>query len=158
MVRMDDIYTTIDNILLENNYWGLDDSEKVEQVELALRTYLAKKLAQIDTRDNVSEERLKNLPVIGLIQLIEYQMDPDVKQETLAHVIHYIINIASNIQEYAVVWHESEEIGYKWQPATTFNQDRKWDTLTTHKLTPYTEIYKSAYYALKNVVSKYRKQ
>jgi len=156
MVKMNDIYMVVDSLLLSRNYWNLENSDKLEQIDLVLRLYLAYKLNEIEPKKNVTVEKLASMPAYGLIKMLEYHIPPEERIESLAHIIHYMLNIASKLQGSTVVWYESDEDKYRWFPEVTFNEAGMWDTLISNKNASYVEIYNTANSALQRIITRKR--
>ena len=151
MLEMNDIYHKVDTTLILSNYWNIEDEERKLLVDHALRYYLADKISVMDERKTFDE--LVEKSTIELLNYLEGHLSEFEKKDSLRHVIHYVINLTSNLQEYAVVWEESQDEQFIEQPLAVFDDNGKWDRFITHHETSYVKAFEVAYDVLQNKFS-----
>lgn len=150
---MNDIYHIIDNWLLISGYWDLDDEGKKLAIDKALREYLAHQICFYDLSGGATMPALVKSTPQTLMEGLEHLVDSKYHGETLRHVVHYIINVASNMQKYAIVWQVQEDEGLIQNPQVNYTSEGIWDSLVTHKDTKYSVAFKVAYEALNRNVT-----
>ena len=150
MFIMNDIYRSIDTKLLLCNYWNIDDNDRKELIDLSLREYLANKIMELDASKNFLFENLVKLRAEELVAFLESRLTEGQKFECLRHVVHYVINLCSSIQEYQVVWEESQDPRFIESPFVFIDNYGKWDRFITHHNTSYSCAFSAVYSTLQN--------
>jgi len=131
MLEMKDIYYIIDSSLMEQNFWNLDIEEKKILIEQELKKYIISKINEIDKNISLPDNNIGNTKTIDLLQILATIIPKENHFDTLRHFIHYILNVASNLQGWSIIWYEEENPELKNNPIIDFNEDGKWNSLTT---------------------------
>lgn len=142
-----DIYSTIGNNLLENNYYDQDIEGKLELIDAGLRDYAISKILELDD----SQEKVLS-DTISINELIKILSDiiPNEKHfDTIRHFTHYILNIASSLQNLSIIWWSERNLDLIENPVVEFDINDKWSSITTHEKTPYLKTFEFAYETFK---------
>ncbi len=136
-MRTNDIYRTIDERLIEKDFWGLSLEEKKQQIVQELRNYTLEKLG---TCEAVLPDD-KDLDIVELLQLLANKIPVEQHPTTLNHFIHYILNVSSSLQGWAIVWMEEKEEELIEVPCVKFDENNRWTHLLTHQKTDYVKAF-----------------
>ncbi len=146
MNKWNDIFRRVDCSSILSGYHQTDDINKKKQITSeSLKLYLLNKLAEMNASKNVSVSRIKDITVEELLDLLGETIPEEAQFDTLRFVTHYLTAVASNLQGWEIVWPVEESLELIESPMVTFNEEGKWDTITTHKLTPYAQVAKFVY-------------
>lgn len=146
MNKWNDIFRRVDCSSILSGYHQTDDINKKKQITSeSLKLYLLNKLAEMNASKNVSVSKIKDITVEELLDLLGEVIPEEAQFDTLRFVTHYLTAVASNLQGWEIVWPVEESLELIESPMVTFNEEGKWDTITTHKLTPYAQVAKFVY-------------
>ena len=108
------------------------------------------KIMELDASKNFLFENLVKLRAEELVAFLESRLTEGQKFECLRHVVHYVINLCSSIQEYQVVWEESQDPRFIESPFVFIDNYGKWDRFITHHNTSYSCAFSAVYSTLQN--------
>lgn len=146
MNKWNDIFRRVDCSSILSGYHQTNDINKKKQITSeSLKLYLLNKLAEMNASKNVSVSRIKDITVEELLDILGEVIPEEAQFDTLRFVTHYLTAVASNLQGWEIVWPVEESLELIESPMVTFNEEGKWDTITTHKLTPYAQVAKFVY-------------
>lgn len=131
MITTKDIYYKMNQRLIEENYWALNIEEKKTLINKELIKYTISKIYELDQKFKYKEET----DMTTLLEILNTYIPEQDKFEVLRHFSHYIISIASNLQEYEIIWWVECNKELIENPICEFNEENKWNTLTTHHKT-----------------------
>lgn len=133
MLNTRDIYFKVDTQIVEKGFWTIDDISKKQLVEDELKNYTIDKLKQVfSNHKNINNE----LSLYELLnQLDECLITIEDKNEFFRHYTHYILNIASGMQGFAIVWYQEENKKLIKKPFGEISENNIWDSVKTHQET-----------------------
>lgn len=126
-----DIYFIVDSNVMKQGYWDKTIEEKKLSIEQELKKYIILKMNEIDENISLFNYDVENENLIDLLQALANMIPKELHFETLRHFVHYLLNIASNLQGWSIIWYEEENKELKNNPVIDFNEDGKWNSLTT---------------------------
>ena len=131
MTNTKDIYYKMNQRLIEENYWALNMKEKKELINNELIKYTVTKIQELNPHFKYDQ----SMDITTLLEIFNNLIDEEEKFETLRHFTHLILNIASSFQEYEIIWWVKSNKKLIKNPTCDFNEENKWNTLTTHSET-----------------------
>lgn len=140
---MRDIYSKVDNKLLENNYWNVGINEKKLLIDMCLKEYIIEKIQDLKL-SKLAQENI-DMTLIDLFKYLASLIPKEEHSNTIVHFIHYILGICSNLQSWSITWWQEDEDDLIQNPVVDFNIDSKWDTLTTNINTDYVKTFEFVY-------------
>lgn len=138
MTNTKDIYPKINQRLLEENYWALNIEEKKNLINKEMKKYTLSKIYELDQKFEYNQET----DITTLLEILNTYIPEPNKFEVLRHFSHYIISIASSLQEYEIIWWVESDKDLIDNPICDFNEENKWNTLTTHQKTDLIKTFK----------------
>ena len=129
-MNSNDIYNKVNAQVREKDFHQLDIEGKKELINTELVNYTLEKIKHF----KISQPPLDLAEVLKLID--ETLETSEEKNEFFRHYTHYILKVASGLQGWEIIWWEEDALSLQDKPLITFNDDNKWDTLTTHRETP----------------------
>lgn len=143
MRQWNDIFRSIDSYTVSHGFYESDDKEKKTLVDEGLKRYLSFKITELDSTKKLPDEKVSEVSVEELIDLLSGMIPEDKHFDTLRFVTHYILNISSFIQGWEIIWFGDDETPVDL-PTATFNEAGKWEKIISHEKTPYSQIAKFA--------------
>ena len=143
-----DIYNTIDINLLENDYYNQDIIGKKTLIDKYLKEYAISKILEINKVKTIQID--ENASINELVRLLSELIPQEKHFDTIRHFTHYILNVASNLQNFAIVWWVDGESDLIENPVADFNIEEKWESITTHEQTSYLKTFDFAYDTFRN--------
>lgn len=131
MINMRDIYYRVDTRIVEQGFWNEDMEGKKSLVERELKRYATSKIMEIDDNKVLSDKSLEEINLMELLEILETMIPKEEHFHTLRHFTHYIINIASTLQNYQILWLGEDTPELENNPVIDFDEDGLWKTLTT---------------------------
>ena len=131
MLNFQDIYFRVDDKLYKKGYKWASIEDKKDIIEESLKEYICEKL----------NLEINNLSINDLVELLYKAIPKTNHDNTLAHLIHYILKLASGLQRYHIVWFEEEDIS---KLEITSKNDR-WESLQTCREIDYATIFNQVY-------------
>lgn len=126
MIKTNDIYFKLNSALYEKDYFSSNDNEKMNLIEDAMKLYIASKLNEIDSTQCLEHN---NLTSLELLEVLYNKLEEcDNRFDIMSHFVHYILGLASYIQNFAITWYIKEDVS---EPKIDFNIKGLWDTLIT---------------------------
>ena len=143
-----DIYYSVGNSLLENNYHNQNNEKKLELIDKELKDYAISKILEIDS----SKKTLitENTTLKELVIILTDIIPKDNHFATIRHFIHYILNIASELQGFSIIWWVEKETELIDNPTAEFNIEGKWEMIATHEQTSYLKAFEFTYDVFRN--------
>lgn len=138
MTNTKDIYYKMNQRLIEENYWALNMKEKKELINNELIKYTVTKIQEFNPHFKYDQ----SMDITTLLEIFNNLIDEEEKFETLRHFTHLILNIASSFQEYEIIWWVESDKDLIDNPICDFNEENKWNTLTTHQKTDLIKTFK----------------
>lgn len=138
MTNTKDIYYKMNQRLIEENYWALNMKEKKELINNELIKYTVTKIQELNPHFKYDQ----SMDITNLLEIFNNLIDEEEKFEVLRHFSHYIISIASSLQEYEIIWWVESDKDLIDNPICDFNEENKWNTLTTHQKTDLIKTFK----------------
>lgn len=137
MLNFQDIYFRVDDKLYKKGYKWASIEDKKDIIEESLKEYIQEKLkASYLTSGNIDK-----LSISEMVELLS-KLIPKVNHDnSLAHLVHYILKLASGLQRYHIVWFEEEDIS---KLEITSKNDR-WESLQTCREIDYATIFNQVY-------------
>lgn len=131
MLEMRDIYYKVDSNIVKKGFWQKDIEGQKELIQQELKKYTASKIAEIDQSKSLPEASLEQIDIVELVEMLGTMIPKEKHFDTLRHFTHYILNVASNLQGYSIIWSCEENHELKNNPVINFDIDGKWNSLTT---------------------------
>lgn len=133
MIKTNDIYYKVDEKLLSNDFWNNTIYGKKKLMKTAIEEYTISKVEELGLEDYENKVNLYSKhKLFNLLDFLDSNIAPEDKDEFFRYYTHYILNVSSNIQGYAIVWYqEADEIFIK-TPVLEIEND-VWESLKTHK-------------------------
>jgi len=117
-----DIYSVMNYNLAKSDCWELSTSEYQKLYDKELQNYILSKL---------NEEHINihgSLDTYSLFKILCATIPEEKRFEVLSPFIHLLLLTSGNIQGYSINWFIDEETD---KPIAEFDQNNKWDSLTT---------------------------
>ena len=143
-----DIYYSVGINLLESDYYRKDINIKKELIDRYLKEYAISKLLELD--DSNSNINYYELTLNQLVERLSIIIPTEKHFDTIRHFTHYILNIASGIQNFEIMWIIGEKEQLITNPETNFNIVEKWDNFVTHEKTTYLDAFNHSYNTFQN--------
>lgn len=131
MLEMRDIYSKVDSNVVKNGFWQKDIEGKKTLIQQELKRYTASKIAELDQSKSLPDTSLDQVDIVELVEMLSTMIPKEKHFDTLRHFIHYILNVASNLQGYSIIWQCEENPELENNPIINFDIDGKWNSLTT---------------------------
>ena len=148
MISTSDIYFRIDSNLVCQNFWQNDIEEKKRLIDSELKKYIISKIQELNVE--LLENEINNLSVIELLHILALNIPLDQPHTILNHFIHYIIQVAGNLQNWTICWWVENDEKLITEPLIEFDKNGLWDNLKTHEQTDYIKIFGLVYGTLNN--------
>ena len=142
MIDFQDIYYKLGEELLEQNFWQVSSDDKKRLIDQTLKQYFILKINEIAGKNLLPIDLDYN--VNDLFELLITTI-PAGQQANIQHIIHYILNVAGNMQNYSITWWEEEDVTLISQPFASFNESNQWSDLKTHAKTDYMKTFNFVY-------------
>ncbi len=120
--------------LLTNNFFDRETPDQKALVEAGLKEYLLSFL-KLKTVKTISPEDLENITINELVEVIGETIPAQYSFQTIDQLTHCLLNIASNMQGWQIVWRVEQDPAYIDAPVANFNSAGNWDELVTHNNT-----------------------
>ncbi|MBQ2873194.1 MAG: hypothetical protein IJE89_04280 [Bacilli bacterium] len=135
-------------IKVDETYYQETSETKKQIIDSLLKEYLKEKLIESNfTKINLF---IENLSTEELFSILLERVPQSNHYEVLNHIIHAILGVASNMQNFGIVWFEEDNKNLISNPEINFDETGKWTELKTHKDTPYEIIFKTVYNTFMN--------
>lgn len=131
LINMMDIYYKVDSSIVNQGFWQKDVEGKKSLIEQELKNYILFKIAEIDKSKSLVNSSLENVELIDLLEILASIIPKEKHFDTLRHFIHYILNVAGNLQNYSIIWWEEEDSKLENNPLIDFDENGIWNSLTT---------------------------
>lgn len=139
------IYITVDTMLLENGYWKKSIEEKKKLVDESLKKYLISKINEIGSKQIGQEADM-----IDLFSTLAMNIPKDKHDSTISHCVHYLRRIMSSMQGFEFIWYVEDNPSLIQNPLLEYNDKGLIDHLVTDLKTPYTTTFNHIYTEFKN--------
>ncbi len=149
MVIMNDIYNNVDKRIVQNGFYDVNIEGKKELVEKELKNYIIFKIKEINNNVNFSDDVFKDFNIYELFEFLANQIPTNEHSKTLNHIIHYVLNVASSLQGYKIVWYATDHDKFIDDYNTIIEHDL-WNSLTTHIDTDYVKTFNLVYNVFQN--------
>lgn len=145
MVLFNDIYSRINSGLVSHKYWEQDVNGKKMILDLELKNYIISKIQEMNLYNMLSNVSYEKLSVSNLISILAANIPREQHDCTLNHFIHYILQVAGSLQNWAITWWCEENEDLIENPIIDFNEVGVWDKITTHIDTDYVKAFNFVY-------------
>lgn len=145
MPRLDDIYYKIDREIVANGWHEVDNEGKKILVDNALKKFMSAKITEFDSTKRLQTEDQPDITVNDLVEILGETIPEEDHFETMRHLTHYVLAVASGLQGWSIVWEVDNSEEFLDNPHATFNREGKWDTLTTHEKSSYVKTFEFAH-------------
>lgn len=157
MKKFNDVYSKVGMVLGANNFYGIDNEGKKTIIDVALKNYLSEKIEEYDSTKCLPEDIKENVSVNDLVETLGEIIPQEEHMETIAHLTHYVLALASGLQRWSIIWEIDDSEEFLDNPLITFTENGNWDKLTTHEQTSYVKSFELAHKALNNMLSSNKK-
>lgn len=141
MINLKDIYYKVNLILSESDFLNQSIEDKKITLENAICEYISEKIKQL--KPDFENE---NMDIYMLIEMISNIIPKNEHLDTISHFTHLILQVASTIQGWEIVW-MIENIE---KPIVQFDINNKWDKLITKDSEDLVNIFKFVYDIFQN--------
>lgn len=148
MVTITDIYYQIDSKIMEQGFYEGDIARKKQLIDENLKEYIGSKIAELNS--GVLLERTKEISVVEYLAYLASLIPPEEHFNTLRHFVHYILNVAGNLQGFSILWWCEEKPELIEKPIIEFDTEGKWEKLITHEKTDYVQTFAFGYNIFQN--------
>ena len=142
MAYLRDVYFKVGKDLYQHAF----DIEPVERkkklVAACLKTYLASKIAEESTEQALILSEKEEVSVCDLVEMLGELIPEEEHFDTMRHLTHFMLNIAGEMQGWAIVWYDEQDEAFIDNSLMTFNEAGKIESLTTHKNSSYVQTFK----------------
>lgn len=146
MNKWNDIFRRVDCSAVLCGYNNTSDiNVKKEIITDSLKLYLLDKMHEMSATRSVKSIDLKKVTVEELIDMLGELVPEQHHFDTMRFITHYLTAVSSSLQGWEIIWPVEDSLELIESPMVTFNEEGKWDTITTHKNTPYAQVAKFAY-------------
>lgn len=146
MIAINDIYYKIGSNLAINNFEKKDIETKKIMLDDEQKKYIVEKIYQINQK-NITEKELNTLE---LLEILANLIPKEQHFDTLRHFTHHILNIASIMQGWEIIWIVEERPSLIEYPEVNFDENNKLNNLITHKDTDYVKCFAFIYDVFSN--------
>lgn len=123
-------------------------------VEKGLKWYINQQNALQEPSKHIQEENLEDVSLQELAEVLGGLIPEERHFDTIRHLTHYVLGIATTIQDYAVVWEVRDDEGLIDNPLSTYDENGKLNKFITHKKTSYVTAFDFALQSLDDVFEK----
>ena len=153
MNKWNDIFRRVDCSAVLCGYNNTSDVNVKKQIITdSLKLYLLDKMHEMSATRSVKSIDLKKVTVEELIDMLGELVPEQHHFDTMRFITHYLTAVSSSLQGWEIVWPVEDNIALIDSPMATFNEQGKWDTITTHEKTSYTKTAQFAYEVFKDQV------
>ena len=146
MNKWNDIFRRVDCSAVLCGYNNTSDiNVKKEIITDSLKLYLLDKMHEMSATRSVKSIDLKKVTVEEFIDMLGELVPEQHHFDTMRFITHYLTAVSSSLQGWEIIWPVEDSLELIESPMVTFNEEGKWDTITTHKNTPYAQVAKFAY-------------
>lgn len=131
-------------IKLDSPLNDVTKDEKIKILNQKLKEYLQDKIIE-KYNNGISKETLESFNVRELLEILTRNIPSEKQKEILTNIIHAMLGLISNVQEYSVIWSEQTAINLIQEPKIKYNQENMIDELITHKNTDYIMLFDKLY-------------
>ena len=117
-LNLSDIYRRMNAFLDRNNYYFFEGNDKKEMLQLGIKNYLLAKINETNRRLIIEDD----LPLYKILEIIT-QLDSNSRNESLGHLINFLLIMMSNDQRYPIKWIKTDNERYTAQPKIVFAND-----------------------------------
>lgn len=150
MVNLMDIYYKVGMSLAEQDFDFQEPEVKKQLVDTSLKTYLIEKISEINSTPALTDPENK-ISTEDLVDELGELISQENHFDTLRHLTHFILNIAGKMQSWSIVWYSEKDSSFIDNPLVVFNDNGKWESLTTHETQSYVQTFHQVYGAFKEV-------
>ena len=144
MNLINDIYYRVGTNLMEQNFEEANIEEKKNLINTELKKYIICKLHELNKQNLISENQ-NELSVNELLLILSTNIPKEDHFNTLSHFTHYILQVASNLQGWSIVWLIEDDESLVDNPLLTYNENGLLDSLTTAENTDYVKTFNFVY-------------
>lgn len=145
-ITMQDIYSEVNYYLRKNDFHNIDSiSERKRLVNEELKKYVISKILELDSNISISDE----MDLYFLVELLGRLIPKEEHFDTIRHLIHFVLQIASDMQGWYIVWYVKESNSYINNPEI-LKYNEMWDTLKTHQDENLVQTFKFVYDTFEN--------
>ena len=144
-----DIYYKIDSNLLEQSFWELNIKEKKKLIDEELKKYIILKINTLNEQELINVEE-NTLSIEELLLKLSEKIPKENHHLTLNHFVHYILQVAGNLQNCVIIWWVDKNKTLITNPVVEFDENEIWNSLKTHEQTDYVQIFNFVYDVFKN--------
>ncbi len=137
MIDTKNIYRVIDKNIVEQGYWQADIDEKKELVNKELKKYTLYQISLL----NITLEN-KEYTIEELVQILVDNIEEKDHYELLGHFIHYILQIASDMQNFYICWYGIKDESLIENPEAKFDEYEIWTELNIDVKTSFMTTFK----------------
>lgn len=144
VISLMDVYGKVGYKLAEEKFDVQSPEIKKQLVDKNLKQYLIEKISKINEIPAFSDPD-NEISVEDLVTQLGESIPAERHFDTLRHLTHFIINIAGEMQGWSIIWYSAEDPKFIDNPLASFDQDGKWNSITTHKDHPYVQTFRQVY-------------
>ena len=145
-ITMQDIYSEVNYNLRKNDFHNIDSiSERKRLVNEELKKYVISKILELDSNISISDE----MDLYFLVELLGRLIPKEEHFDTIRHFVHFVLQIASDMQGWYIVWYVKESNAYINNPEI-LKYNEMWDTLKTHQDENLVQTFKFVYDTFEN--------
>lgn len=127
MFSTKDIYYKVDHQIVPKGFWSLDLNGQKQLIEQELINYTLEKLRLL----GITIADKDNMSLLDLLGLMDDRLiTREEKEEVFRHYTHYLLNVASSLQNYQVTWWSQEDQALINNPICGIDNGL-WDTVVT---------------------------
>lgn len=145
MVLTNDIYFKVDSSIVNRDFWEVNIEEKKQLIDSELKKYIILKIKELGNNTSMLNDEKNNTSVNDLLKILASIIPEEDHFETLRHFVHYVIQVAGSLQNYAICWWIEEEEKLIDIPVVEFVENGLWSNLKTHKETNYIKTFDFVY-------------
>lgn len=145
MQKMNDIYYYMDTKLDENWMFvkSIDDKKRI--FDNAMKEYLLEKISQLGIDGVLESSHKDEVSTVELVEVLGALIPEENHFDTLRHLTHCVINVASFMQRKMIVWYSEEKPEFINNQSALFDSEGYWDSFSTHKEDSYVSDFEFAY-------------
>ena len=145
MISITDIYFRVDSSIVAQGFWEINITEKKKLIDTELKKYIVSKLQELECTRAITDELAKDLSTGELMQILADGIPKEQHFDTLSHFTHYILGVASSLQNCSITWWNKDDESYIKTPHVEFNDSRLWEKLESHMDTNYVQTFNFVY-------------
>lgn len=150
MANLMDIYFKVGSTLANQDFDTQSVEQKKKLVNESLKKYLAGKIAEESTKRALELSTNETISVDDLVDMLGEIIPIEEHFDSIRHLTHFMLNIAGEMQGWAITWYSTDEPEYIDNPLIEFNDEGKIDSLTSHPQTSYVQTFKFVNEIFKN--------